>query len=222
MALDPTCVDRVAYFWPALSGLSSARSHRASHVAARACRASTDWPQAVRDRPDSALCQARGKEATSMQLMALFVGLVVMWLLWSGLYLPLLLWLGLASCLLVVWLVRRFETVDQESVPLSLGWRIVPYWIWLIKEIAVSSLTVARIVLSPRLPISPRLVRVKSLASTELGRVVLANSITLTPGTLTTDIDEQGMITVHALTAEGAADIEAGVMNRRVNSLETR
>jgi multicomponent Na+:H+ antiporter subunit E len=157
-----------------------------------------------------------------MKSLALLLGLALLWLLWSGLFKPLLLVLGLVSCLLVVWLVRRMETVDKESVPLSLGWRVLPYWGWLLKEIVVSSLTVTRIVLAPQLRISPRVVRFRSLPRTEVGRVLLGNSITLTPGTLTTDIDEQGMVTVHALTAEGAADVVAGGMNRRVQALEQR
>jgi multicomponent Na+:H+ antiporter subunit E len=157
-----------------------------------------------------------------MKSIALFVGLALLWLLWSGLFKPLLLGLGLASCLLVVWLVRRLETVDRESVPLSLGWRVLPYWGWLLKEIVMSSLTVTRIVLSPRLPISPRMVRLQSLPTTAVGRVLLGNSITLTPGTLVTDIDEQGVITVHALTTEGATDVLAGGMNRRVQAVESR
>jgi multicomponent Na+:H+ antiporter subunit E len=154
--------------------------------------------------------------------ITLFFSLAALWLLWSGLYKPLLLGLGLVSCVLVVWLVRRFETVDQESVPLSLGWGVVPYWAWLLKEMVKSSLTVTRIVLSPRLRISPRVVQVESRLSTEVGRVVLGNSITLTPGTLTIDIDRAGVLTVHALTAEGAADLQAGEMTRRVTALETR
>jgi multicomponent Na+:H+ antiporter subunit E len=157
-----------------------------------------------------------------LKSVALFIVLAVLWLLLSGLYKPMLLSLGLASCALVVWLVRRFETIDHESVPLSLGWRIVPYWLWLLKEIVLSSLTVTRIVLAPTLRISPRVVKVASLPRSEVVRVVLGNSITLTPGTLTTDIDEDGVITVHALTAESAADVLAGEMNRRASALEAR
>lgn len=155
-----------------------------------------------------------------MNSLVLFVVLAVLWLLWSGLYLPLLIGLGLASCLLVVLLVRRLETVDQESVPLHLGWGIVTYWFWLIKEIIVSSLQVTRIVLAPQLRISPRMFRFKAIPRGEVVRVVLGNSITLTPGTLTTDIDENGVITVHALTREGAEGVLAGDMNRRVGRLE--
>ncbi len=158
----------------------------------------------------------------TLKSTALFVGLALLWVVWSGLYKPLLLALGLISCLLVVWLVRRLDTVDQESVPVSLGLRIVGYWGWLLKEIVMSSLTVTRIVLSPRLPISPQVVRFRALPRTEVGRVLLGNSITLTPGTLTTDIDGSGMVTVHSLTAAGAADVVDGVMNRRVAALEAR
>jgi len=152
--------------------------------------------------------------------LALFFFLAVLWLLWSGLYLPLVMGLGLASCVLVVLLVRRLETIDHESVPLHLGWGIVIYWFWLIKEIMLSSLQVTRIILSPQLRISPRMIRVAAIPRGEVARVVLGNSITLTPGTLTTDIDENGVITVHALTSEGADGVLSGDMNRRVGRLE--
>lgn len=154
------------------------------------------------------------------QSLFLFLALVVLWLLWSGLYLPLVLALGLGSCLLVLWLVHRFRTIDHESVPIHLGMGILTYWFWLAKEIVVSSLQVTRIVLSPALPISPTLVRVRSLSEGEVGRVLLGNSITLTPGTLTTDIDDEGWVSVHALTEEGAQGVVQGDMISRVARLE--
>jgi len=160
------------------------------------------------------------KKDQTLKSLVLFLVLAVLWLLWSGLYLPLVMALGLASCLLVVFLVRRFETIDHESVPLHLGWGIVTYWFWLIKEIVVSSLQVTRIILSPQLRISPRVVRLAALPRGEVARVVLGNSITLTPGTLTTDIDENGVITVHALTSQGADGVLSGEMNRRVDQLQ--
>lgn len=157
-----------------------------------------------------------------MKSWALFFVLVLLWLMWSGLYLPLVMALGLASCVLVVFLVRRFETIDHESVPLHLGWGIVTYWFWLVKEIVVSSLQVTRIILSPQLRISPRVVRLAAMPGGEVSRVVLGNSITLTPGTLTTDIDENGVITVHALTSQGADGVLSGDMNRRVDQLRAK
>lgn len=154
-----------------------------------------------------------------MQLIALFVSLAILWLLWSGLYLPLMLALGLASCLLVVWLVRRFNTLDHESVPLHLGLGVVTYWGWLVKEIVLSAWQVTKIILSPRLPISPTTLEVQSKSPSEVGRVLFANSITLTPGTLATDVDDNGIIRVHALTQEGAQGVLTGDMNDRVARL---
>lgn len=155
-----------------------------------------------------------------MKSLVLFFVLAVLWLLWSGLYLPLVMGLGLASCVLVVFLVRRFDTFGRSSVRMHPGWGIVTYWVWLIKEIVISSLQVTRIILSPRLRISPRLITVRAVPKSEMARVVLGNSITLTPGTLTTDIDDDGVITVHALTSEGADGVLSGDMNGRVGRLE--
>lgn len=155
-----------------------------------------------------------------MKSIALFFVLAALWLLWSGLYLPVVVALGGFSCVLVVLLVRRMQTVDHESVPLHLGWGIVSFWLWLLKEIVTSSIQVTRIVLSPSLPISPRFVKLVAIPRGEVTRVILGNSITLTPGTLTTDIDDDGMITVHALTSAGADDLLEGTMNRRVGRLE--
>lgn len=154
-----------------------------------------------------------------MHIVVLFITLAVLWLLWSGLYLPLMLFLGFLSCVLVVWLTRRFDTIDHESVPVHLGFKVITYWAWLMKEIVVASLQVTRIVLSPQMRISPKIVQVKSKSKGEVRHVIFGNSITLTPGTLTTDLDEAGLITVHALTAEGADGVVNGDMNDRVAAL---
>jgi multicomponent Na+:H+ antiporter subunit E len=156
---------------------------------------------------------------TAMKSAVLFAVLAALWLLLSGKFSPLFLFLGAASCVLVVWLARRFETVDRESIPLHLGWGIVPYWLWLLKEIVVSALQVSKIILSPTLRISPTMVQVQSRSGTEVGHVLFGNSITLTPGTLTTDIDDSGLMTVHALTAEGAQGVLTSDMNQRVSKL---
>lgn len=154
-----------------------------------------------------------------MHIVVLFITLAVLWLLWSGLYLPLMLALGAASCVLVIWLTRRFETIDHESVPIHLGFKVFSYWGWLLKEIVVSSLQVTKIVLSPSMPISPKVVQVQSKSVGEVRRVIFGNSITLTPGTLTTDLDDNGLVTVHALTVEGADGVVNGDMNDRVAAL---
>jgi multicomponent Na+:H+ antiporter subunit E len=155
-----------------------------------------------------------------MKSAVLFGVLAILWLLLSGKFTPLFLVIGAASCVLVLVLVRRFETIDHESVPVHLGPGVLTYWLWLVKEIVVSAVQVTQIILSPTLRISPKIVKVQSLCRTEVGHVLFGNSITLTPGTLTTDIDEQGLLTVHALTAQGAEAVLTGEMNQRVRRME--
>lgn len=147
--------------------------------------------------------------------------LLVVWLLWSGHYTPFLMSLGLFSCVFVLLMVRRMGLVDGESVPLSLGLRPLLYAPWLAWEVARANVDVARIILDPRLPIDPRMIRVESGQRSELGRVIYANSITLTPGTVSVEMTGK-TITVHALTREAAEGLASGVMDRRVQALEGR
>lgn len=155
-----------------------------------------------------------------MRTVVLLFALMLIWLLWSGLYTPLLISLGVVSCLLVVWLVRRFESIDHESVPVHLGLPVLTYWAWLLKEIVVSSIQVSRIILSSKLTIQPQLIEVKSRARSDVGQVIFGNSITLTPGTMTTSISHTGLLTVHALTQEGADGVLQGPMNQKVALLD--
>ena len=107
----------------------------------------------------------------------------------------------------------------QEGVLVDIAFRLPLYVIWLIWEIIKANVDVARRILDPRLPISPRMVRVKADQRHELSRVIYANSITLTPGTVSVDT-EGDMILVHALTKPAADDVEAGKMGRQVKRLE--
>jgi multicomponent Na+:H+ antiporter subunit E len=141
------------------------------------------------------------------------------WLLLSGHYTPLLLVLGAVSTLLVVLLAIRVDLIDRENQPVLLKPSVLFYWFWLAWEIIKSNLDVTRRILSPGLPISPRILTVRAGQKTELGRVTYANSITLIPGTVTMDVDED-IFTVHALTQAVATDLERGEMNRRVCNVE--
>ena len=144
-----------------------------------------------------------------------------LWLLLSGHFEPLLLGFGIASCLLVVAIAHRMDVVDHEGHPIHIGHRALLYWPWLLLEIAKSNVEVARLILHPKMPISPVLVQVPAGQKTDLGQVIYANSITLTPGTVSVELEE-GNILVHALTAAGATALEAGEMERRVAALESR
>lgn len=156
-----------------------------------------------------------------LHLLNLAVLLSALWLLLSGHYVPLLLGLGAASVLLVVVLAHRMDAIDHERVPIRLGPRLLIYWIWLAKEIAKANLAVIRLILARRPALSPTLFWSQPLQRTDVGRVTYANSITLTPGTVSVAV-EDGRLLVHALTREGAADIETDEMNRRVARLEGR
>lgn len=145
--------------------------------------------------------------------------LFVFWLLLSGYLEPFLIAAGAGSAIGVVLLARRMEVIDHEGHPIHLSWRVLGYWPWLMKEIAKSAWEVSRIIVNPRLPISPTLVRVKTSQQTTVGVVTYANSITLTPGTISVDV-KRGEILVHALTREGAIGLLTGEMDRRVTRFE--
>lgn len=151
--------------------------------------------------------------------VGLAAGLAAVWLLLSGHLEPSMLFFAVLSIALVVAVAMRMDVLDHEGVPLHLTRAAPLYWLWLGKEIVKANVDVARRVVHPRLPISPRLFETKASQRTDLGQVIYANSITLTPGTVSVDLDP-GVIRVHALSAEAAADVEAGEMDRRVAKLE--
>jgi multicomponent Na+:H+ antiporter subunit E len=143
--------------------------------------------------------------------VTLFVVCFVLWLLLSGHWDAVHVGLGVAASTLVVWLNRGQEDITAAVRALP---RVLRYASWLLGEIVRSNLAVARIVLDPRLPIDPVVVRLRPPVRGALAVTTLANSITLTPGTITLDA-EDGELTVHALTPDGLDEIES-VMARRV------
>lgn len=155
---------------------------------------------------------------TITRMLVLLIPLAAAWLLWSGIYKPLLLGLGVFSCLLTIYIKHRMDYFATDLFALRFGRRLLGYWLWLAKEVVKSSLDVARIVLSPSLPISPQIVKIKASCQDPVDQAILANSITLTPGTLALDV-HNGEIIVHALTQAGADELKNGEMDRRVAAL---
>jgi len=156
--------------------------------------------------------------AKIMRAVLLLALLIAAWVLWSGQFKPLLLALGLFSCLLTTYLTRRMGYFDNDVFALRFGVRLFGYWAWLAREVWRSSIEVARVVVNPRLPISPQIVEINATASHPVDQAILGNSITLTPGTLALDV-HRGKIQVHCLTQASAADLESGEMDRRVAAL---
>ena len=150
---------------------------------------------------------------------SLFVFLYIFWLLLSGFFTPFLLASGVGCALAVTWFARRMNVVDTEGHPVHLGPRALIYWVWLFKEIIKSAWDVSKIILHPKLPISPTLVRFKPSQKTDVGLVLHANSITLTPGTITIDAHAKEFL-VHGLTRASAQGVVNSEMDRRVTGCE--
>lgn len=158
----------------------------------------------------------------------LFIAVFGLWMAASGPYsLPglteegswLLLSAGLVASVGVVALCWRLGIVDPENVPLHLTWRTLRYVPWLALQVVLSNLDVMRRIWLRGERIDPVVVKVQASQKTDLGRVTYANSITLTPGTLT--VDAMGAeLTVHSIAREVAAGLDDGEMDRRIAWLE--
>lgn len=177
---------------------------------------------------------ARFRDGGPIRSIVLVLLLVGVWLVWSGLtvvvdlsgegpivsvphvLLPVFM---VGSVGFTAWLVNRMDAVDHEGGPVHLTGRFAAYLPWLIKEIVLSNIHVAQVILDRDLPIAPQLVRVRTTQQTDLGHVIHANSITITPGTVSLDVRD-GTILVHALTAETADGVKSGDMDKRVTWVE--
>jgi multicomponent Na+:H+ antiporter subunit E len=151
--------------------------------------------------------------------LILAAALLVTWLAWSGHYTGFLIGVGVSSCLLVVGLSMWMGIVDEEGVPARLILRSLTYLPWLALQVIISGLKVSRAIVDPRRKIKPTLVRLPVPQRTEVGAVVYANSITLTPGTLSVRMEDD-ILLVHALFPDDAEALAAGDMADRVSALE--
>jgi multicomponent Na+:H+ antiporter subunit E len=150
---------------------------------------------------------------------ALVALLFAFWLALSGHYTPFLIGAGAIASIACARAAVRLRIVDREALPLHLVGRSPRYLGWLVAEIARSAWSVSRVILSPRLPISPTMTVVRASQRTPVGIATYGNSITLTPGTITTDV-RGNVLTVHSLVRGGALDVEAGGMDARVTAYE--
>jgi len=157
-----------------------------------------------------------------MRLLTLILVMFIYWLLLSGHTSSL--WLiasGVFCSILVLLAGLRLGYVDEEGHPIGQVVRGLVYWPWLVKEIILSALDVTRLILHPSLPISPALVRIKASQKSAMGLTTYANSITLTPGTITARVSSRDHeITVHAISHSSAMGLADGKMDGRVTWFE--
>ena len=154
-----------------------------------------------------------------MRYVSLGLILSGFWLVLSGHYTVITVTAGATSVVGALLLAARMKTVDEEGHPVHLLPRAVTYLPWLAREIMISAWDVTKIILNPRLPISPTLIRVKASQKTPVGITVYANSITLTPGTISARVSGHEIL-VHAITRDGAEAVGEGTMDRRVTKFE--
>lgn len=155
------------------------------------------------------------------QTIRLCIAMTVFWLLLSGYFKTNLLILGIISIVITLYFAIKMRVLRHKGQEIYFPFiKIVPYWSWLFIEILKSNVKVARMLLNPSMPIKPLLKVVPAAQKTEMGRVIYANSITLTPGTVAINMTYDGNIIVHALHEENIAELERGDMNRHVTQLE--
>ncbi len=140
--------------------------------------------------------------------------LTLLWLGFSGVYEPLIIVLGIISIAITVVLTGRLGIIDRETSPYHRILSFILYAPWLIGEIIKANIGVLKAILSPELKIHPTLVKVRTTCKSDLAKVIFANSITLTPGTVTLRVDDDFML-VHGLIEEDAQPEAFEEMDRR-------
>lgn len=154
-----------------------------------------------------------------MRILLHIITLAAFWWLLSGQTKPFLLECGVVTVLVVTWISSRMRLLDEESQPLRMLPRLCLYMPWLLWQVVISNWDVVKRVWTPGLGIAPSVIRVPCELKTGFGRVTYANSITLTPGTVTIEAG-QGEFLVHALCDEAATGLLSGEMHTRVQRVE--
>ena len=115
--------------------------------------------------------------------------------------------------------VALLNTNHASHVTVSIRWlNALSYIPWLLARIFMSGLHLSFLILNPRLPIAPKLFRYRTALKHEAGLVLLGNSITLTPGTLTADVNGNELL-VHSMDDESAADVTSGRLENKVSEI---
>ena len=113
--------------------------------------------------------------------------------------------------------LRECYIIDNEGLPLFFFPRILNYLLWLFKEIFNSNIATAKVIITDK--IDPEIFTIKVSQNSDVGKATYANSITLTPGTVTTQIDKN-TFEVHALNSDFGDDVRNGEMDKKVSWLE--
>ena len=155
-----------------------------------------------------------------MRTIGVIIVFLGLWLLLSGVYKPLTVSLGVLSTLAVVFIINRMDSIDQDHVEFHLNpVKFISYQGWLLVEIAKANWVVTKIILSPSMPVKQHMFSVPYTQASDLGQVIFANSITLTPGTVSVET-EPGQFLVHAVAYTADDKAALADMDRRVTACE--
>lgn len=156
----------------------------------------------------------------SPEALIAWLGLFVMWVVLSGKFDVFHLGCGVITVAVLIWLHQALEPFRPPGAPGIRLRRLLPYLLWLLKEMVVAAVQVALVILRPKGCFNPRLIRFESEQPSLLNAVIFGHSITLTPGTITLDLKDDHYL-VHALTPETARGVVEGSMHRRVARLSS-
>lgn len=156
-----------------------------------------------------------------MRSIVIVIVLFALWLLLSGIYTPMITGLGFASTLLVLLIMSRMNAQDGDSVEMHLSpVRFAKYMVWLMVEIARANWAVTKVILSRDMKIKQRLFSVPYSQKSDLAQVIFANSITLTPGTITVSTDDEQFL-LHAVSYSDDDPAAIADMDARITACET-
>lgn len=155
-----------------------------------------------------------------MKYVITFLVLFLNWIVWSGMFDAFHLALGVISCAIVTFMSHDLLFKSEKfSVRHAIEFvRFIKYIPWLLYQIILSNIHVAYLVLHPKMPIEPSVISYRSKLKKDISLVTLANSITLTPGTITADI-VNGIYIVHCISKKVADDLLTGDMEKRVSHI---
>jgi multicomponent Na+:H+ antiporter subunit E len=137
--------------------------------------------------------------------------LFALWLGLSGQLSALMISLGLASTLAILAISHRMDHIDRESYPTHMNFLLLRFWLFLAREIVIANIDVIKRIFRPGKNISPQLFELPLTLKSDVSRVIYANAITLTPGTVSANLDKK-TVTVHSLSIEAAQDLSSGRM----------
>lgn len=147
-------------------------------------------------------------------LPGLLVALALFWFGLSGETSPFFIGLAVITIVLTLMLSARLKVIDRNASPYHRALQMFFYVCWLMVEIVKANIAVIAKVVGPSHAIDPAVVRLRTRAKSDLGKALFANSITLTPGTVTMDV-EGDKVLVHALVRENASVASFEPMDRR-------